>query len=235
MLLPARLASFYLRCKGKTGTRRTLKFQMIEDSQAFAVILAAGSSTRMGREKAGLPWLNGQPLLLWMVEALSEVGWDARVVLGPTQFECWVPLLPAGCAVLNPHPEHGKTTSLIAGVTAVPHTAKHILVTAVDQPRPPAVYSGLLEAARSCKQTILVPDREGHRGHPVVFPGFFREQLLSTNEDTAGLRGILARHEVEKLQGFDPEALGWDLNTPFDYEGALAYFQRTKKASSPGR
>lgn len=37
-----------------------------------AIILAAGQSARMGREKSSLPWLKGQPLLLWMVEELQR-------------------------------------------------------------------------------------------------------------------------------------------------------------------
>lgn len=198
---------------------------MDEDRQAFALILAAGSSTRMGREKAGLPWLNGLPLLLWMVETLSSAGWRPLVVLGPAQLEFWVPSLPHGCAVLNPHPEHGKTTSLKAGISAVPREAKHILVTAVDQPRPRAVYSRMFDAARSHHQTILVPDRDGHRGHPVVLPGHLRGELLETTEESAGLHGLLGRHKVERLPGFDPRVLQWDLNTPADHEEALRFFE----------
>lgn len=198
---------------------------MDEDRQAFALILAAGSSTRMGREKAGLPWLKGRPLLLWMVETLSSAGWRPLVVLGPAQLELWGPSLPDGCAVLNPHPERGKTTSLIAGVSAVPREAKHILVTAVDQPRPRAVYSRMLEAARSHNQTILVPDRDGHRGHPVVLPGELRGELLGVEEDSAGLHGLLGRHKVARLPGFDPQILRWDLNTPDDHEEALGFFE----------
>jgi molybdenum cofactor cytidylyltransferase len=194
----------------------------------FAVILAAGASHRMGREKARLPWLEGKTLLRWMVDALIAAGWQPRAVLGPGQFDDWSAELPAGCAVLNPDPARGKTSSLAAGVQSVPTEARRILITAVDQPRPPALYERLRREADGWRDSILLPDHNGRRGHPVVVPGAAREELLALDEHSLGLRGWLDAHRAETLHlpGCDPLWLKWDLNTPDAYEEALSAFRR---------
>jgi molybdenum cofactor cytidylyltransferase len=193
----------------------------------YAIILAAGQSSRMGREKSSLPWLRGQPLLLWMVEELAAGGWQPVVVLSPQNFAFWNSALPRGCAVANPEPERGKTTSLAAGVQRVPPDAKWLLITAVDQPRPRALYCRLREAAQTHSGKILVPDRQGGRGHPVVLADSLRNQLLALDEGSEGLRGLLDAHREEtcRLRDCNPAWLRWDLNTPGDYEEALEFFQ----------
>ena len=192
-----------------------------------AIILAAGRSARMGREKSSLPWLKGLPLLLWMVEELSVAGWSPVVVLRPEHFAFWEFALPKGCAVANPEPDRGKTTSLAAGLHHVPPDSKWLLLTAVDQPRPAALYRRLREAAQAHSGRILVPDRLGGRGHPVVLAGSLRNQLLALDEGSQGLRGFLDAHREEtyRLPDCNPAWLRWDLNTPGVYEEALAFFQ----------
>jgi molybdenum cofactor cytidylyltransferase len=192
-----------------------------------AIILAAGRSARMGREKSSLPWLKGLPLLLWMVEELSVAGWSPVVVLRPEHFAFWEFALPKGCAVVNPEPDRGKTTSLATGLHHVPPDAKWLLLTAVDQPRPPALYRRLREAAQTHSGGIIVPDRLGGRGHPVVLAGSLRNQLLALDEGSQGLRGLLDVHREEtcRLPDCNPAWLRWDLNTPGAYEEALAFFR----------
>ena len=36
--------------------------------------MAAGRSSRMGREKSRLPWLDGKMLLPWIVDELTSAG-----------------------------------------------------------------------------------------------------------------------------------------------------------------
>jgi len=193
----------------------------------FAVILSAGKSGRMGHEKASLPWLEGKSLLQWTVDSLAASGWQALVVLGPEHFPTWEAALPAGCAVLNPDPARGKTTSLAAGLRAVPGDARRILIAAVDQPRPPALYERLRRESASSPAKILVPDYLGRRGHPVVVADTLREELLALDESSHGLRGWLDGHRAEthRLKDCDPAWLQWDMNTPDAYEEALRYFK----------
>jgi CTP:molybdopterin cytidylyltransferase MocA len=196
-------------------------------TNCYAIILAAGRSDRMGREKAALPWLDGLPLLRWMAEALLAAGWEPRIVLGPQHIGGWRSLLPAEWLVLNPNPEEGKITSIAAGAANVPASAEWILISSVDQPRPPALYRRLRDEAGLCKESILVPERAGRRDHPLVLRGTLHQRLLTLSEETGGLRGLLNEEvgNVRLLTNCTPEWLGWDLNTPDAYEDALRHFQ----------
>lgn len=212
---------------------------MTGESNCFAIILAAGRSGRMGREKAGLPWLDGRSLLYWMAEALLASGWKPRIVLGPQHIDGWRSVLPAEWLVLNPNPEAGKTTSIAAGAASVPDSAEWILISAVDQPRPPALYRRLRAEALRYPENILVPVHEERRDHPIVLRGTVRERLLTLSEEAGGLRGLLNEEaaNIRLLTDCMPDWLGWDLNTPADYDEALRHFQNLRHdlQRPPGR
>lgn len=195
-----------------------------------AIILAAGASDRMGRDKAALPWLDDLMLLPWMAEALSSAGWQPKVVLGPHTEPFWRDRLPGVFLSLNPHPELGKITSVQTGLQAIPSDARHILITAVDQPRPPALYRLLASLAGTAR--ILVPDNAGHRGHPAVISTVLREEISVVDEQTLGLRGFLDRHRADTTLVPCPAAwLRWDFNTPETYQEALAWFRAHQSES----
>lgn len=183
----------------------------------------------MGRDKSRLSWLDGKMLLPWMVDELTAAGWSPVVVVGPESFPYWDALLPRGCAVLNPDPERGKTTSLACGAQHLAADTKWILLTAVDQPRLPAIYRRLrAEAVAQPGRKIIVPTPGGRRGHPVVLAGALRGDLLSLEERSRGLRGLLDARapEIYRLPDGDPAEWQWDLNTPADYEAALEFFRK---------
>lgn len=174
----------------------------------------------MGSEKGTLPWLDGKPLLEWTVEALKVAGWQQVAVVRPEHFPAWNRRLP-GSVIANPDPERGKTTSLAAGVRAVPASAAWLLVTAVDQPARPELYRRLRDETLVTGAKILAPSR----GHPLVLAGEFREKLLTLDEASMGLRGLLRTHAPEIQRLPDTHDPCWDLNTPEDYREALAWFK----------
>jgi molybdenum cofactor cytidylyltransferase len=189
-----------------------------------ALILAAGASDRMGHDKAALPWLEGELLLPWLVKTLEAAGWTPVAVVSPRTVSFWRERLPSTHLHLNPHPERGKTTSIAAGLQALKEKPGPVLITAVDQPRPPELYARLAGAATS--DTILIPNNNGHRGHPLVFPDRFREELSALEEQTFGLRGFLDRHRAETtLVPCPADWQRWDFNTPAAYEEALVWFR----------
>lgn len=181
----------------------------------------------MGRDKAALPWLDHSLLLPWLVRALTSAGWLPKVVVSPHTEPFWRARLPGDCLCLNPRPELGKITSIQTGLRAVPPEARNILFTAVDQPRPPALYRLLARLAGS--SPVLVPDNAGHRGHPAVVSAALREELSTLEENRLGLRGFLDRHRADTtLVPCPAEWLRWDFNTPEAYREALAWFRRNQ-------
>lgn len=194
-------------------------------TRRHALILAAGASDRMGRDKAGLPWLEGELLLPWLMKSLHAASWLPHVVVSPRTASFWRRRLPESVIHVNPHPERGKTTSIAAGLEALAGIPGRLLITAVDQPRPLELYRRL--AAPEDDGTILIPDNGGRRGHPIVFPHRLRNDLASLNEGTLGLRGFLDLHRAETaILSCPADWQRWDFNTPGAYEEALEWFRK---------
>src|SRR5436309_1351551 len=110
------------------------------------VILAAGESTRMGRDKALLPWspkdgsrtAGSGTLLSSIIEALNQICDLVIVVVGENE-AVLQPVVDAcgGLLVRNPHPEVGQFSSLQTGLREVLNRGREAaMVTLVDRPAP---------------------------------------------------------------------------------------------------
>jgi len=195
-----------------------------------ALILAAGRSSRMGREKALLPWLDGATLVSWMVSVLRGSGWNPILVAGPHNHEQLRRYLPGDSLILNPAPERGKISSITCGLLGISSDAEALLLTAIDQPRPAPLYRALKERFVGLNATaILQPATGRHRDHPIMLGTAHLAPLLALNEASAGLRGYLADHESDRhTLPWPADQLGFDLNDPARYEAALYAFRQFK-------
>src|SRR6185312_11874522 len=120
------------------------KTSVAEPLKLCGVILAAGRSTRMGSEKALLPWppqepaggVPGQSLLAALIAALKTVS-DAVVVVAGANAGVLASEVSAGGAALvrNPDPERGQFSSLQTGLQeALARGYEAAVVTPVDCP-----------------------------------------------------------------------------------------------------
>jgi CTP:molybdopterin cytidylyltransferase MocA len=74
---------------------------------------------------------------------------------------------------------------------------------------------------------IAAPRHAGHGGHPIVLDGSLAAELSEVTEETFGLRAITERHKAETIYvDFENPCVIVDLNTPAEYEAALASFNR---------
>jgi CTP:molybdopterin cytidylyltransferase MocA len=189
-----------------------------------AILLAAGESSRMGRPKPLLEWF-GQSLVEAQIDALLAGGADeVFVVTGKSDAQV-APVL-AGRAhvhrVHNPDFAEGKTTSVKAGVAAVSLDAVTIVLLAVDQPRPAWVVRRVLESHLASGAPVTSPRFDGHGGHPLVFAGALRDELLAISESAEGIREVVRRHSARMNRvEFDSAVVRLDLNTLDAYEQAL--------------
>jgi molybdenum cofactor cytidylyltransferase len=147
----------------------------------YAVILAAGESTRMGTDKALLPWPptapgappTGQTFLSAAIQALAPFSETVIVVTGRNE-TALAPVVYANGASLvqNPEPNRGQFSSLQVGLQEVlSHGRDAAMVTLVD--RPPAsaatlktLCSAFTEAASGV--WAVVPEYNGKHGHPFL-------------------------------------------------------------------
>jgi molybdenum cofactor cytidylyltransferase len=154
---------------------------MTRASGLYAVILAAGESTRMGTDKALLPWPpvapgsppTGQTFLSAAIQALSPFSEKVIVVAGKNEVAV-APVVYANGASLvsNPDPDRGQFSSLQVGLQQVLNDGRDAaMVTLVD--RPPvnadtlkALCSLFTEAASGI--WAVVPEYNGKHGHPFL-------------------------------------------------------------------
>ncbi len=189
-----------------------------------SILLAAGLSSRMGRPKALLDW-GGTPLVRYQIEQLKGAGADeVIVVLGYRADEIHRAIRDMPVRVMfNPRYQFGRAGSLRLGAKASNRDAEAIVVLNVDQPRPASLIRELLDVHETTA-AATVPVSGGHRGHPVVVSGWLRPELLSAEDETEGLRGILLRHASEVREHPTSDLCLLDINTPEEYEEALRLF-----------
>ncbi len=182
----------------------------------------------MGSPKALLPW-HGTTLLAYQVDQLLEAGTRSVVVVLGHEAEKIITALPPRpgvVTVVNAAYRRGKSTSIRAGVDALPPDTLAILVHAVDHPRRAATMRTLIAAHLSGDQLITLPSYQGRKGHPPVLSASLRPELCCLAEESQGLRQTMIRHlsETRVIPLDTPEVL-FNLNTPEDHRLALAYFR----------
>ena len=192
-----------------------------------AVLTAAGKSDRMGRPKPMLQW-QGIPLIEYQIASLKQGGVDEIVVVLGHFADLLTPLLTRLEVryVVNTEYEHGKTTSIKAGIAAVNPVATDLLLLAVDQPRPAGVVAKIVRSHCSKKALITLPRFGGRGGHPVVFDASLRPELEIVSEEKQGVRDVIKAHtlEINLVQVYDP-IIRLDINTVEEYEVARLRYE----------
>jgi molybdenum cofactor cytidylyltransferase len=192
----------------------------------LGIILAAGSSSRLGRPKQLLP-LGDRPVLAHtLANALASSLDGVIVVLGHAAdtIRAQIDFGPAR-VVLNERYAEGQSTSLHVGVaTLPPETAAAIFILG-DQPLiGPAVLDALIAAYRDTAAPIVQPNYDGQRGNPVLIARALFPELLTVTGDQ-GARNVLRAHaadiRVVPIPGTTPTD---DLDTEEDYHRLLARY-----------
>jgi molybdenum cofactor cytidylyltransferase len=156
-----------------------------------AVILAAGASTRFGSPKV-LARLEGRTLLEHVLDAVREAGIDEIVVVlgnAADEVEEGLDWLDERL-VRNPDPEL-LSSSLQVGLAAAADLdppVKAAVVLLGDQPRVrPEVIHGLISAARSSEEPVVIPEyTDGGGANPVVV----RRDAFDLADEVSGDRGL---------------------------------------------
>lgn len=190
----------------------------------MAVILAAGSGTRMGGPKALLR-IGGESFLARAARVLARPGVDAvAAVVGPQALAALARAgPPAGARLLvNPRPEDGMLSSILRGLDgAEAEGADAVLLHPVDHPLVDPATVDRVVAGLHGGAVIAVPSHGARRGHP---GGFAREAWAALRAAPAarGARAVLSDHPewVVHVPGDPGCVLGID--TPADYERWIA-------------
>ncbi len=187
-----------------------------------AVMLAAGSSSRMrGRDKL-LEDIGGTPLLRRAADRLTASKADHVIaVLRPDDTARRAALAGSGVTLTeNPLAAEGMGASIRAGMTAIPAECDAVIIALADMPAITATDIDSLIAAYDAeegREIIRAAGRDGRPGNPVLFGRRFFE-VLRICEGDEGARAILAAHaDLVRLVPLTADAALTDLDTPEDW------------------
>jgi len=198
------------------------------------VILAAGESTRMGSDKALLPWppvaggvpFSGETFVSATIRALSSFTDQVVVVVGSNEPNLAPAVYAAGASLVrNPAPELGQFSSLRVGLQEVLNLGRDAaMITLVDRPPASAAALDKLRAAfetASSEVWAVVPEYKGRHGHPILVGREMIEAFLKAPE-TATARDV--EHQQQPHVAYvpvDDPHVAMNVNTPEDYAALL--------------
>lgn len=195
---------------------------MSQARRSFAVVPAAGRSTRMGRPKLLMPW-GGSTVIEHVLAAwrASRVQYVIATV-HPDDQRLAETCRRAGAEVVvaTPPPPDMKAsvTYGLAHIGSVfsPSADDAWLLAPADMPRlAPGTIDAVLDIWRAGFSGVVVPRHAGRRGHPVLFSWAQAAEVTTLGPDE-GLNSLLARHPVREIDIADDGTLV-DVDTPEDY------------------
>jgi molybdenum cofactor cytidylyltransferase len=173
------------------------------------VVLAAGTSSRLGRAKQLLD-LDGKPVLQHVVDALEASSLDETVVVLGHQAEVIARALrmPASARiVVNPDYAAGQSTSLRSGLESLEIEAEAAVIVLGDQPGVTAgMIDRVIEEWKSSGASVVRAYFGSTPGHPVLVGRAAWGPFVSASGDE-GARTVMSsvRGEVRKvLLGDEP-------------------------------
>lgn len=209
-------------------------------STIHPIVLAAGRSERMGRPKL-LMEFDGKSTIAMVFEAcLTSTLGTPIVVLGHYRAEIEAQLPSVGLIkVFNPDYNLGQTTSLKAGVRALPDTASAFIIFPADMPLIgaadlKAVAGGFVHRTDPARTIISAAYRD-RAGHPVLVDIVLKQEFLDL-DDLSPISDLIRRDRSRR--GFVPvnhRGILLDMDTRRDYEAAQRELRGGDKSKTTRR
>jgi molybdenum cofactor cytidylyltransferase len=184
-----------------------------------AIVLAAGQSRRMGRNKMLLPYGSSTVLETIVTEVIACPAVAEVIVVTGHEADRIAALLaayPVRC-VFNPaYARSEMLVSLQVGLRALSDEVQAALVAPGDHPRlRHEVIQRVIDAYQS--GVLAIPSYQMKRGHPLLIDRAWWGELLALPE-TATLRNFIRRHEDHiRYVVVETDSVLKDMDTPDDY------------------
>jgi CTP:molybdopterin cytidylyltransferase MocA len=188
-----------------------------------AVLLAAGSGSRLGHRPKSLLELGGVPLIRRQLIALSGAGVDEVVVVLGHHAELIEPVVQTFPVTLvrNPRPDDGQVSSQRLGLAALRGRLDAVIVALADQPLINAQDITALIGAfkkRPAGASVVHPLVNGQRGNPVIFSNEVRELILAGAANVGCRQWQAANAQAVAPFVTDNRRYRVDVDTPEDLE-----------------
>jgi molybdenum cofactor cytidylyltransferase len=194
-----------------------------DTARVGAIILAGGSSSRMGRAKQLLP-LGESTVLEQTITSVrgAEVNEIVLVLGASAEAICRqlpLSLLKGLKVVVNQAYGEGMSSSLRAGISALDQRSEAALIILGDQPFIRSqTMDQVVRAYRRDQAQIVIPAFHGTRGNPVLLDRSVFSEVMVLEGDT-GCRAIFSNHleGIAKVEVED-EGILLDIDDPDDYD-----------------
>ncbi len=183
-----------------------------------ALVLAAGQSRRMGQANKLLAPVDGRPMVAHAVDAMLASRAAPVIVVTGHQADAMRAALAERPVIWAHNPDYaaGLSSSLAAGLAALPEDTEGVVIGLGDMPRITAAQIDRLIAAFNPLEgrAICVPTVRGKRGNPVLFATRFVPEMREIGGDV-GARHLLGEHAAEMVEiEFDDDGALLDIDTP---------------------
>jgi CTP:molybdopterin cytidylyltransferase MocA len=186
----------------------------------WAIVLAAGKSTRMKRQKLLMPF-NGKTIVETVIGKIRPVlKSNVLVVLGSNrhEIESRISRLQVE-SCFNKNFEEGMLSSVVCGFNSLPDDAEAALVFLGDQPQiSTGVIRAVIKGRQQTNKGIVIPTYHGKRGHPVLIDTTYKEAVNRLDRQK-GLRQLMQKfaEDIAEVETGKNEVLR-DIDTPADYQ-----------------
>ncbi|MFH2038930.1 MAG: nucleotidyltransferase family protein [Chloroflexota bacterium] len=198
---------------------------MTKAGDIIAIVLGAGLSTRMGREKLLLPWKN-TTILGNIVSTLTSAGiQDIIVVIRSShdQLSEYILFLswdhPVRFVINDSFNPDDMLTSIQYGLKAINSSTTSTLIVLGDQPQIEAeTIRQIIDAHQQTKEFIVIPSYALRRGHPWLIPAPLISQFIQLQFPLTP-RDFLEQHKEEiSYVIIENDSILKDIDTPDDYQ-----------------
>jgi molybdenum cofactor cytidylyltransferase len=166
-----------------------------------SIVLAAGRSSRMGPRNKLLESVGGEPMVRRVAAVANGSGAKPVVVVtGYKAAEVGAALHGLGVTViLNLEYADGLSTSLRAGLSALPVDIDGALILLGDMPEVEASVLSALMATFTGTSAICIPVRHGRKGNPVLWGSRYFPEMMALTGDF-GAKPLMARHRAQIIE-----------------------------------
>ena len=200
-----------------------------QEKKIMGVILAAGNSTRMGKDNKLLRNIGDAPLIRNLaIEILKSDLDSCSIVLGYQSDKVADVIKDLNVnLILNPLWKEGQASSLRAAINTLDSTYSDLLIMLGDLPGIKSSHiNSIIEEhllTDNRKSKITIPSFKGQKGNPVIWGRSFFHDLSNLEGDVGG-RTLFSEHPaaINILEMNDPWVVK-DADTPEDFENFFKY------------
>jgi molybdenum cofactor cytidylyltransferase len=166
-----------------------------------AIVLAAGRSSRMALRNKLLEPIDGEPVIYRVAaNALASGARPVLVVIGHEAAGIAAALRGLDVTTIaNPAYAEGLSTSLRAGLSALPAGLDGALICLGDMPEVEGPVLRAVMAAFTGGNAICVPVHDGRRGNPVLWGSSYFTEMMELTGDV-GAKPLMAWHKERVIE-----------------------------------